>query len=186
LIDDAELLEQRVEMWKQTVETQQHFNDLELRIRNLCVTLVGAMFGAVGLSAKNAVNVQLLGQPVPFAALIACASIPIIGAFWLMDRGYHRLLYAAVEHGRAIERKLEALVPESGLAERIKALSPIPFFGNKFDSRMRLDTFYFLLVCIAVLALTGLIAPDARWLGAALCVLSLVYLARLMHCDAIN
>jgi hypothetical protein len=36
--------EVQVEIWKKTVDVQQHFNDLELRIRNFALAVLGAFW----------------------------------------------------------------------------------------------------------------------------------------------
>lgn len=185
-MDEGTLLELRVEVWKQTVEVQEHFNDLELRTRNLCVTLVGALFGAIGLSEKGAVNIEFLGHALPFSILLTFVALPVIFAFWLMDRGYHRLLVASVEQGRAMEKDLVAVVPELGLTEKIKLGSPIPVLDRKFDSTMRLDTFYYTLAAIASVALLGETVQDARVFAGGIAFVFLLFLCRLLSCPPID
>ena len=38
-----------LETWKKTVDVQQHFNDLEMRIRNFAITVVGILFSCCRL-----------------------------------------------------------------------------------------------------------------------------------------
>ncbi len=42
-----------VEMWKKTVDVQQHFNDIEWRIRGLALTTATFAVGAAGVAAKD-------------------------------------------------------------------------------------------------------------------------------------
>ena len=48
-IDDKVL----VEIWKKVVDVQQHFNDIELRIRNFALALIGAFLAVAGYTAKE-------------------------------------------------------------------------------------------------------------------------------------
>jgi hypothetical protein len=49
-----------IEAWKQTIQVQQHFNDLELRIRNYAITLLGALFGVAAYAFKEHAPVWLV------------------------------------------------------------------------------------------------------------------------------
>lgn len=52
-------LQLTLDTWKQTVQVQQHFNDLELRIRNFAITLLLASLGAAGIAMKEGMKVPL-------------------------------------------------------------------------------------------------------------------------------
>ena len=41
-----------LETWKKTVDVQKHFNDLQLRVRNYSIVLIGAMIAAIGFTFK--------------------------------------------------------------------------------------------------------------------------------------
>ncbi|WP_344067846.1 hypothetical protein [Nostocoides vanveenii] len=45
-----------IEMWKQSVEVQMHFNDIEWRIRGLALTVATFALGAAGVAAKDALE----------------------------------------------------------------------------------------------------------------------------------
>src|ERR1700722_20361614 len=100
-----------IDAWKKVVDVQQHFNDLELRIRNLTVTLLGAAVAALGVtsggSGPHLFGVQLFGADMPLQAPLLVASLILVAAFWGMDRHwYHKLLYGAVLEGARLEQEL--------------------------------------------------------------------------------
>lgn len=43
----------QIEIWKKIVEVQQHFDDLELRIRNFALIVTGAFLGLGGYAIKD-------------------------------------------------------------------------------------------------------------------------------------
>jgi hypothetical protein len=156
LADDPEkLVSTALEAWKTTVGVQQHFNDLELRIRNFAITFAGAILGLAGLALKEDPKSHL-----PAALL----TVGLIGwaAFYVMDRlWYHRFLDAATEHARNLETWLRAATGTEdwvfNLAGGIKEKSGISlaskvgwwsrligrfYKGGKLRSRHRIDIFY--------------------------------------------
>lgn len=139
-----ELIKQRIELWKTTVGTQQHFNSLQLQLRNFALTLYLAVLTVIGYAIKEHLHMTA------FACL---AGIVIVGAFYYMDWGYHRLLKGAVAHGRQIEESLKGDLPEAELAKAISDASKAEKFLGfiSSDSSRRLDCFYFLLA-IALIA----------------------------------
>jgi FMN phosphatase YigB (HAD superfamily) len=50
-----------IEIWKKTVDVQQHFNDLEMRVRNFGLTIVGALIAAVGFTYQQGLETKVLG-----------------------------------------------------------------------------------------------------------------------------
>ena len=49
----SELVERTVSVWEKTIDVQQHFNDLCLRIRNYAITVLAAILGISALSLKE-------------------------------------------------------------------------------------------------------------------------------------
>lgn len=89
-----------VEIWKKIVDVQQHFNDLELRIRNFALALTGAFLVLGGYAIKESVFTKLFGQEVSVSSLIVLAAIVPLLAFYFMDKyWYHKLLEGAVNAG---------------------------------------------------------------------------------------
>ncbi len=98
-------MEAQVEIWKKIIDVQQHFNDLELRIRNFALIVTGAFLGLGGYAIKDGGFASMGGHPIASAALIVGASLVPLFAFYLMDRlWYHRLLDGAVKAGAEAEK----------------------------------------------------------------------------------
>lgn len=135
--NDKQLL---LEAWKESVNVQMHFNEMEMKIRTLAVTVISALAGAIGYLLKehitNSIFITLLIF-VGFAAWIC---------FYFMDRFmYHKLLKGAVKAGIKIENKLEALKIDVALGKCIKEASPVNVFYNEnlqMHSDQKLDFFY--------------------------------------------
>ena len=51
--NDKKLL---LEVWKQCVDVQMHFNDMEMKIRSLAVTVITAISGAIPIKASIIIN----------------------------------------------------------------------------------------------------------------------------------
>lgn len=107
-----------LEVWKKTVDVQQHFNDIELRIRNMAITIYGGFLGAIAFSIRF--NHFTL---IPW---LCVASALVWGAFFLMDLfWYHRLLLGAVHYGTSLESTYPEIFPTPSLANRIGKESPV-------------------------------------------------------------
>ncbi|WP_459061918.1 hypothetical protein [Stenotrophomonas sp. PSU-St15] len=159
-------LNAKIEIWKKIVDVQQHFNDLELRIRNFALIVTGAFLGLGGYAIKDGGSTHLGGMDVSTASIIIGASLIPLCAFYLMDRlWYHRLLDGAVSAGVEAERQLNSDhqlkdgTTMSGisvnLGQSIKEKSPFRLwiFGGMIHSRHKMDGFYGLLG-VAIIALT--------------------------------
>ena len=157
-----------VEIWKKIVDVQQHFNDLELRIRNFALIVTGA-FLAFGASAiKETASIGLFGREVSVGGLIVFTAILPLAAFYFMDKyWYHRLLEGAVKAGAPIEQHLKELGYTVELGSMVSAASPITnwiygkkepgtgillFPRRKMHSRHKMDVFYGILLISLVAA----------------------------------
>lgn len=148
----------QLEMWKTAVTVQQHFNDLELRIRNFAVTLLVTVIGAAALALKEHYVIKLQGKDFPLAAGILFVGIIGWLAFYFMDRfWYHRLLIAAVLHAGDIETRFKDTSPELGLTNAIGKGSA--WYVGKFSIRSseRIDLFYALGLTVLVVLIVFLI-----------------------------
>jgi hypothetical protein len=114
-----------VEIWKQAVDTQKHFNDMCVKSRQLGLTFVAASLGAalylfirstpVGSEAEaaasrsiSAYSLSICGHSiilhVSLAIIIAAAAA--VYAVKLLDLGvYHQMLRGAVTFGEDLEEK---------------------------------------------------------------------------------
>ncbi|WP_129778920.1 hypothetical protein [Peristeroidobacter soli] len=146
----------QIEIWKKIVDVQQHFNDLELRIRNFALIVTGAFLGLGANALKDGGTATINGHHIPTAALIVAASLVPLLAFYLMDRlWYHRLLKGAVNAGTQAEKKLTELGLAVDLGTQISLASPFTVFKKSVHSHHKMDGFYILLLLsIASLGLT--------------------------------
>src|SRR3989442_1742018 len=115
-----------VEAWKQTVAVQQHFNDIELRIRSFAISFLGVVLGAAAVAHQQAASSQL-------AAFLSLVGLIGWGGFYMMDGlWYHRLLYGSVKHGEVVEKALEAAGEPKAfqLTQTISQHSPYKLFGK--------------------------------------------------------
>ena len=141
----------QIEIWKKIVDVQQHFNDLELRIRNFALIVTGAfLLGLGGYAIKDAGVVTLFGLEVSIAGLVVVSAIFPLAAFYFMDRlWYHRLLDGSVYAGIEAETALKDLGYKVDLGSKIKAHSPFKLWLTKkkmVRSATKMDLFYLLLV----------------------------------------
>jgi hypothetical protein len=136
----------QIEIWKKIVDVQQHFNDLELRIRNYALIVTGAFLGLGGYAIKDAGVIGLFGMNISIAGIVVFSAIFPLFAFYFMDRlWYHRLLAGAVNAGIEAETELKSLGYKVDLGTEISKSSPFKmwFFGQKnVRSKNKMDLFY--------------------------------------------
>jgi len=137
----------KVEIWKKIVDVQQHFNDLELRIRNFALAVAGAFLGLGGYAIKDGGFTSILGIEVSVAGVIVLTAIFPLFAFYFMDRlWYHRLLEGSVTAGIEAESELKAAGYKVDLGSHIKKASPFIVFGWSVRSKYKMDMFYGILI----------------------------------------
>ncbi|MFC7288497.1 hypothetical protein ACFQPC_10655 [Herminiimonas glaciei] len=148
----------QVEIWKKIIDVQQHFNDLELRIRNFALIVTGAFIGLGGYAIKDGGFITILGTTISVAGLVVfCSILPWI-AFYLMDRmWYHRLLNGAVKAAAPVELRLQELGIEISLGTEISKSSPVKVLGFTAHSRHKMDWFYG-IIGIAIIILSATLA----------------------------
>ncbi|MBF6169437.1 hypothetical protein IU486_32650 [Streptomyces gardneri] len=109
-----------LEMWKKTVEVQQHFNDLEWRIRGLAMTVLTFAFGAAAVAAKDGTAVKVFGFSLQLSCIVLVLGFVLWLAFYFVDKvWYHQLLTGAVKHGDELEQELRTQLPHAGLTGQI-------------------------------------------------------------------
>jgi hypothetical protein len=168
-----------IEMWKQTVSVQQHFNDLCWRIRGLALTALTFAVGAAAVAVREPVVVRLFDRDIQLSTVILLLGLAVWQAFYYVDRQwYHRLLKGAVTHGEELEALLRGLVPlpVDGLTKAISKASryegrPPPTFRKvEVTSTRRLGLFYgavsLLLIALAVTVQIGATAEHNAPSGA--------------------
>lgn len=151
----SELIERMVNVWGKTIDVQQHFNDLCLRIRNYAITVLTAILGMSALSLKEGYTATIGKVKIPLASVLMLLGAIAWIAFWLMDRcWYHVLLYGAVKHGTAVENFLNKMIPKIGLTQQISEESPvtIPVLRKKVHSKGKFWWFYGPVLVILLVA----------------------------------
>lgn len=165
-----------LEVWKVTIDVQKHFNDLSLRVRSLAVGILAALLAAAGYALKDHETVTLFGRERSLAGLILLAALICWLVCYVMDRmWYHRLLQAAVAHGRKVEAELIVSIPNIGLTTAIDDASPI----RGLRAYHRLSIFYASIALILVVGV-GVALQTGRtywgfWAIVGLIVLGLRY-----------
>jgi hypothetical protein len=148
----------QIEIWKKIVDVQQHFNDLELRIRNFALIVTGAFLGLGGYAIKDGGTVYLGRVETPVAALVVLAAIFPLAAFYFMDRyWYHRLLNGSVLAGIEAEKNLKDLGYKVDLGAKIKEISPFMLWKWEIHSKEKMDIFYGVLLA-GLLIVSGILA----------------------------
>ncbi|NTF32783.1 HAD family hydrolase [Rhizobium skierniewicense] len=141
-----------IDIWKKVVDVQQHFNQLEMQIRNYALTVTGAIMAAAGITFRDGLSVNFLGAEISLSIGIAGVALTIWAGFWFMDRHwYHRLLKGAVDHATTIEEKFGKSIPEITLGSRISANSPVYVLSFKLGSNGKINLFYGLGALIILL-----------------------------------
>jgi FMN phosphatase YigB (HAD superfamily) len=158
---DPERRKAIIEVWKKTIDVQQHFNDLELRIRNYALTTFVAVVGAAGLVLNQHIEIVLAGYVFPLSAILLIGGLLAWFAFYFMDRfWYHMLLYGAVEQGTYIEARARVILPELALTHTIGRASPLRFLGFEIHSTRKIDFFYGLVAAsLVILILVLILSP---------------------------
>ncbi len=104
---DLELLKVKVDIWKQVINTQQHFNDLAMKIRNFAILILSAFISAIGISFKSGFTIPIFGHFLSVSAILSFGAAIIWLLFFFVDvYWYHPLLIGAVKKGVAIEKTI--------------------------------------------------------------------------------
>jgi FMN phosphatase YigB (HAD superfamily) len=116
---------QAIDIWKTIVGVQQHFNDIEMRIRAMFVTILVALSASIGFLLDKKLYFPIWRLNVQFATMVPLIGVLAAGLFYFMDRyWYHRLLVGSVKHAIAIEKQYKDEIPELSLSDAIGKESP--------------------------------------------------------------
>lgn len=152
----------KLEVWKTTVDVQKHFNDLGLRVRSIAITVLGAFLAASGYALKEGEKVDVAGQQLSLTGLILLGGLVCWSAFFVMDRlWYHRLLKAAVKHGRLVEDDLRTAISTVGLTITIDEGSPL--LGLRAGHRL---TIFYTSIAALLFAAAVIALAASRWFSA--------------------
>lgn len=166
-----------VDMWKTTIEVQQHFNELEWKIRGLALTVLTTSLGAGALALRENTFIPILSWRFSLASLVFSAGLLLWLAFFFVDSvWYHRLLLGSVKEGVRLEERIGELLEGSGrLTTAIGEASPWSFPSQDarpgkvpktawftLHSRHKLSAFYGIIAALLVaLALGAHLGADS-------------------------
>lgn len=127
--EEAKLLEDQnkniIEVWKTVIGVQQHFNDIAMRIRSMFVTILLALFAAIGFMLDKKFSIHIAGATIQYVVLLPIFGIACAYLFYFIDRyWYHRLLVGSVNEAIRIEHLYRERIPSLGLSEAIGKESP--------------------------------------------------------------
>jgi hypothetical protein len=165
-LDAKEQTELYLELWKQTIQVQMHFNDIEMKVRTAAITVLTFVLGATSLALKEGASSDFFGLDVPLATITLLLGCVLWGAFYFVDQWwYHRLLLGAVKHGEALETVLRDWLPEAGLTKQIGESSPKEYrilWGKKrkLHSTGKMKVFYGII--LGLLGVGAVVVWNAR------------------------
>ena len=142
-LTEQERTSSQLEAWKKVVDVQQHFNDMEMRIRTLCLTVLGTIWGAAAYSSGQGATTTILGFKTPLSTYLLWLAVGVVFLFWLMDGGwYHFFLRGAVATGQKLEDQLRTSLPGITLTASISKSSHVNIWGRQVTSATRGSVFY--------------------------------------------
>ncbi|HEY9092468.1 hypothetical protein [Parasphingorhabdus sp.] len=117
-----------MDAWKKVVQTQEHFNEICMKVRTLYATVLAAILSLYGVFLKDSKDheLEILGfyfDPLLFVTLAVFVTTTL---FYFVDKDwYHRLLMGAVAQGTVIEERWGNILPEITLGSKISQHSPV-------------------------------------------------------------
>ncbi len=152
-MNDKDILEHQITIWKEIVETQRHFNDVAMKVRHLGFILVAALVGAAGLTFRSGYEIILTGEgfSVPVASALLLFGALFWAVIWFLDvKWYTPFLLGSVKAGLIVESEINKRMTEVQLTQQIKQASrDSSIFGIQLSSSRRapiFHTFMFLLL----------------------------------------
>lgn len=153
-----------ISLWNTTVEVQKHFNDIELRIRSMAVTIFTFLIAGIGYAQKENISVTIGKYNINGSVLISIIALLIFSSLYLMDKHwYHRFLHSAVKQGMELEGEIEKQYVNLKLTKEIKIDSPLNtiFKTLNIHSDQKISIFYALFVLPFIFIL---VCGIFRWL----------------------
>ena len=140
------------EVWKKSIEVQQHFNDIEMKIRNYALSTFTFIVTALGYLIKEKSIIELENFVIFLPSVVGYVGSIIILAFFFMDKyWYHKLLVGAVKQASEIESKYERLFEEMKLTTKIGEENPIVLPNDKeIHSSKKITIFYSIIIHVLI------------------------------------
>lgn len=116
-----------IEVWKKVVQTQEHFNEICMKVRTLYATVIAVILSIYGAFLKEGANaVHMSNMTLDPIVPITLAVVLVTYLFYFVDRfWYHQLLLGAVAQGAAIENRWSKAIPEIQMGREISAKSAV-------------------------------------------------------------
>lgn len=123
-----------IEVWKKVVQTQEHFNEICMKVRTLYATVIAVILSVYGAFLKEGGSaVHVAAVSVDPILPISLALVLVTYLFYFVDRfWYHQLLLGAVAQGAAIEKRWARALPEIQMGQEITAKSAIDVTSRPF------------------------------------------------------
>lgn len=157
-----------IDLYKQSVSVQMHFNDIEWRIRGLALTVATFSLGAAGVAAKDGTQVGCIS----LGTVVLAIGLLLWYAFYFVDQAwYHPLLKAAVDNGTAIEKEISESLPQANMTATITANSGyqtkrvVGFLSRKDSMRSPDKLVWFYKIGATALALAAISLQIGAMLG---------------------
>lgn len=172
-----------IDIWRTNIETQKHFAELSLRMRQLGLTISGAILAIAVFLVRNDKGqfdvIELWWIKIPIVTILFVASAIVLFAAKIVDVNvYHKMLRGAVKFNEIFETKHATLFANVGLTHSISAYSryqksPIlnkdskdeaRYIWNgdsKMDAGIRISFFYYVpILALLSIALIILFAAN--------------------------
>ena len=123
--------EDKIKIWERSIETQMHFAELSIKMRQIGLTLAGATIAlAIVLYRTDtafSINVPFISLEIPVGTILTLSAAVILYAAKMIDVDvYHRMLRGAVKFNELYEKTLDNDIGwRSGLTEAISAHSRV-------------------------------------------------------------
>ena len=122
-----------ISIWTKTVQTQEHFNEIGMKVRTMYATVLAGIISLYGIFVENSSDIKISKITIDAIVPICIAVIVASTLFYFVDRyWYHRLLMGAVKQGSFIEERWKDHLPEMGMGGKISAESPVDLSDKKF------------------------------------------------------
>lgn len=170
-IEELELKDKElnVEIWKQIIEVQMHFNELKAKNRRMFVSILTALLAVIGyiLMSKNISDSYFLIFNFKLYSYSIAIFISVIFSFcfYILDHSTHTLLKGSVECGKKFETTHFNEKLTSNIIEEVSHKEPFSllFFElkqSKKDIRAKHKLFYGLIIsALFIFFIISLIVP---------------------------
>lgn len=119
--------EQIISIWKTSVETQKHFAELSIKMRQLGLTLTGAVLAVAIILLKDdsMATIQVCKWELPLVSFVFLTAAGVLYAASILDvKVYHKMLRGAVKFNEGFENAhVENLIKTAGMTQTISAFS---------------------------------------------------------------